>query len=206
VEDQFVEQFAGLGVDDGPAPRLSSEADDAARKAAVHAESGARRLSREIDMTDKTLVLGFYPNEEAADAAAAELRASGAADYEAIGVLALDADGALKEDKVGARSIGKGAGVGLALALLGPVGIGAGVVGGVAGGALFHKGLKLKDSDRARITSELTQGKAAVGVLSRPIDVPSVSAVLTHSGAILESHDLSYEDPPEGQEPSGPTS
>jgi hypothetical protein len=156
-------------------------------------------------MTQKTLVLGFFSNEEAADAAAATLRASGAADYDAIGVLALDADGALKEDKVGARSIGKGAGVGLALALLGPVGIGAGVVGGVAAGALFHNSLKLKDSDRARIASELTQGKAAVGVLSRPLDVSSVSAVLTQAGAILESHDLSYDDPPAEDESNAPT-
>jgi hypothetical protein len=156
-------------------------------------------------MTEKTLVLGFFSDEAAADAAAAGLRASGAAAHDAIGVLVLDEHGTLKEDKVGARSIGKGAGVGAALALLGPVGLGVGVVGGVAAGGLFHNGLKLKDLDRARIASELTRGKAAVGVLTRPIDVPSVSAVLTHAGAILESHDVSYEETPEDQETGGPT-
>jgi hypothetical protein len=43
------------------------------------------------------------------------LNASGAADYDAIGVLALDANGRLNEQKVGARSTGKGIGVGTAL-------------------------------------------------------------------------------------------
>ncbi|MDX6302933.1 MAG: hypothetical protein QOF53_4147, partial [Nocardioidaceae bacterium] len=38
-------------------------------------------------MTEKTLVLGIFDNETAADAAAAELRSSGAADRDAIGVL-----------------------------------------------------------------------------------------------------------------------
>jgi uncharacterized membrane protein len=122
------------------------------------------------------------------------LKASGAADYDAIGVLALDADGQLNEEKVGARSTGKGIGVGTALFLLGPVGVGVGVLGGAAVGALHHKGLQLDDSDRARITSELRSGKAAVGVLTREIDVPSVSARLTDFGGTLETHDVSDED------------
>ena len=62
----------------------------------------------------------------AADAAAASPKDSGLAKHEAIGVLAVDAKGKLKEDKVGARSTKKAAGVGAVLRLLGPVGIGAG--------------------------------------------------------------------------------
>jgi hypothetical protein len=144
-------------------------------------------------MTQKTLVLGFFDNELEADAAAAALRSSGAADRDAIGVLALDANGALKEEKVGARSIGKGAGVGAALFLLGPGAVGVGLIGGAAVGALHHKGLQLDGSDRARITSELQNGRAAVGVLARGIDVAPVSARLTDLGGTPESHDVSDE-------------
>src|SRR4051812_31651700 len=106
-------------------------------------------------MTSKTLVLAIFQEESPADEAAEALRASGAADRDAIGVLVLDANGGLRTDKVGARSIGKGAGVGAALALLGPIGVGAGVLGGAAVGALHHKGLQLTGSDRARISAEL---------------------------------------------------
>jgi hypothetical protein len=55
----------------------------------------------------------------AADSAAASLKGSGLAKHEAIGVLAVDAKGKLKEDKVGARSTKKGAGVGAVLWLCG---------------------------------------------------------------------------------------
>ena len=145
-------------------------------------------------MTSKTLVLAIFDDESAADEAAAALRSSGAADRDAIGVLALDANGGLKEDKVGARSMGKGAGVGAALFLLGPVGVVGGVVGGAAAGALHHKGLQLSGSDRARISAELTTGKAAVGVLARGIDVRPISATLADLGGSLETHDVSDED------------
>jgi Protein of unknown function (DUF1269) len=145
-------------------------------------------------MTSKTLVLAIFESESGAETAAEALRSSGTADRDAIGVLVLDANGGLKMDKVGARSIGKGAGVGAALALLGPIGVGVGVVGGAAVGALHHKGLQLTGSDRARISAELTHGKAAVGVLSRGVDVRPVSAALTDLGGTLETHDVSDED------------
>jgi uncharacterized membrane protein len=145
-------------------------------------------------MTSKTLVLAIFDDEPAADEAAAALRSSGAAEHDAIGVLALDANGGLKEEKVGARSMGKGAGVGAALFLLGPVGVVGGVVGGAAVGALHHKGLQLDGSDRARISSELTSGKAAVGVLVRGIDVRPISAKLADLGGRPETHDVSDEE------------
>jgi len=145
-------------------------------------------------MTDKTLVLGMFDDEAAADAAASALRASGAAEHDAIGVLTLDGKGGLKEDKVGARSTGKGAGIGAALFLLGPGAVGVGLIGGAAAGALHHKGLRLDGADRARITSELENGKAAVGVLVREIDVAPISARLTQFGGTPEAHDVSDED------------
>jgi hypothetical protein len=89
---------------------------------------------------------------------------SGLTSTDAIGVLAVDATGKLKEEKAGARSTGKGAGIGAALFLLDPAALGVGLIGGAAGGALHHKGLGLTDSDRERIGKELTNGKAAVGV------------------------------------------
>jgi hypothetical protein len=145
-------------------------------------------------MTNKTLVLAFFGDESAAEEAANKLRSSGAADRDAIGVLAVDPSGGLREDKVGARSIGKGAGVGAALFLLGPVGAGAAVVGGAAAGALHHKGLQLTGADRARIAAELTQGRAAVGVLARGIDVAPISQVLTGLGGTLEAYEVTGEE------------
>lgn len=145
-------------------------------------------------MTKKTLVLGFFENEMAADRAAEELKASGAADGDAIGVLALEPNGNLKEEKVGARSVGKGAGIGAALFLLGPGAVGVGLIAGGAAGALHHKGLQLDGSDRARISSELTNGKAAVGVLARGVDVQPITKRLAELGGVPESHDVSDEE------------
>ena len=63
-------------------------------------------------MSDRHLVLAVFPDEPAADNAAAALKDSGIADGDAIGILALDDKGKLKQDKVGARSTGKGAAIG----------------------------------------------------------------------------------------------
>ena len=63
-------------------------------------------------MADRQLVLAFFSDEPAADAAAAALKDSGIAHGDAVGILALDSNGKLKQDKVGARSTGKGAAIG----------------------------------------------------------------------------------------------
>ena len=91
-------------------------------------------------MSDRTLVLAIFDNEATADNAAAALKDSGLTSTDAIGVLAVDATGKLKEEKVGARSTGKGAGIGAALFLLGPAAIGVGVLGGAAAGACTTRG------------------------------------------------------------------
>jgi len=139
-------------------------------------------------MADRTLVLAIFEDEAAADNAAAALKDSGLTSTDAIGVLAVDATGKLKEEKVGARSTGKGAGVGAALFLLGPAALGVGVLGGAAAGALHHKGLKLTDSDRERIGRELTNGKAAVGVLTPFNESSMISAKLGEFGGSSEEH------------------
>jgi uncharacterized membrane protein len=140
-------------------------------------------------MAHKILTLALFNSETAADSAAASLRDSGLAKHDAIGVLALDDDGKIKVDKVGARSAGKGAGVGAVLWLLGPVGVGVGVVGGGLLGALHHKGLGLDDDDQARISKQLEDGHAAVGVLTEPDDASAVSAFLAEQGGATETHE-----------------
>ena len=144
-------------------------------------------------MADRQLVLAVFPDELAADNAAVALKDSGIAEGDAIGILALDSDGKLKQDKVGARSTGKGAAVGGVLVLLGPAALGVGVLGGAAAGALHHKSLGLTDADKARLTVELTAGKAAVGVLAHFDTAPAVSDRLTQLGGEPEAHELSDE-------------
>jgi uncharacterized membrane protein len=79
--------------------------------------------------------------------------------------------------------------VGAVLWLLGPVGIGAGVVGGGLLGALHHKGLGLDDDDQTRIGKELEGGRAAVGVLTASDDAEAVSDYLTKRGGASETHE-----------------
>ncbi len=141
-------------------------------------------------MAEKQLVLSFFGDEAAADAAAAMLKDSGLTAGEAIGLLVLDAEGNLRVDKVGARSWGAGAGIGACLLVLGPAALGVGIVGGTLAGGLHHKGLKLSDEDRARISGDLGAGKAAVGVLARIDEAPAVQSRLTELGGATSSHDV----------------
>ncbi len=141
-------------------------------------------------MAEKQLVLSFFADEPDADAAAAELKDSGIAPGDAIGLLVLDAAGNLKVDKVGARSWGAGAGIGACLVVLGPAALGVGIVGGTAAGGLHHKGLKLTDENKARISADLGVGKAAVGSLAKIEDAPMIQDRLTKLGGATSSHDV----------------
>ena len=144
-------------------------------------------------MADRQLVLAFFPDEPAADNAAAALKDSGIAHHDAIGILALDSDGKLKQDKIGARSTGKGAAIGGVLAVFSAAFLGPAVLGGVAVGALHHKNVGLSDGDKARLTVDLKEGKAAVGVTAHSDTAPAISDELTQLGGTSESHDLSDE-------------
>lgn len=144
-------------------------------------------------MADRQLVLAVFPNELAADNAAVALKDSGIAEGDAIGILVLDSEGKLKQDKVGARSTGTGAAVGGVLLLLGPAALGVGVAGGAAAGALHHKSLGVTDADKARVTVELTEGKAAVGVLAHLDTASAISDRLTQLGGTPQSHQLTDE-------------
>jgi len=155
-------------------------------------------------MANKTVVLAVFADEAAADSAAQAVKDSGLASHDAIGVLVLDDSGEVKAEKVGKRSTGKGAGIGLALALLTPVGLGVGIVGGGLLGALHHKGLGLDKDARQRLGSALTDGKAAVGVLSPASEATAVSAKLTDLGGTTESHTVTDDDLEEAHEAAAP--
>ena len=81
-------------------------------------------------MADRHLGLAVFPDEPAADSAAAALKDSGIAHKEAIGVLALNSDGKLKQDKVGKRSAGKGAAIGGVIAVFSTAVLGPAVLAG----------------------------------------------------------------------------
>src|SRR5215208_6872452 len=119
-------------------------------------------------MADRQLVLAVFPDELAADSAAAALKDSGIAHGDAIGILVLDADGKLKQDKVGAHSTGKGAAIGGVIGVFTTAFLGPAVVGGMAVGALHHKNLGLSDADKTRLMVELNAGKEAVYAMTNP--------------------------------------
>src|SRR3954467_6914274 len=148
---------------------------------------------RDRPMANRQLVLAVFPDELAADSAAVALKDSGIADGDSIGILALDANGKLKQDKVGARSTAKGAAIGGVIAVFSTALLGPAVLGGVAVGALHHKNLGLSDADKARLTVDLNAGKAAVGVMSHFDTAPAVSDRLTQLGGAPESHELTDE-------------
>lgn len=139
-------------------------------------------------MSDKTVVLAIFDDEMSADSAAPSLKDSGAAQGDAIGILVVDDKGKIKAEKVGKRSAGKGAGIGAALALFTPVGLGAGLIGGGLLGALHHKGLGLDQADRDRLGAELAGGKAAVGVLAPVPEAGYVATRLSELGGAPETH------------------
>ena len=148
-------------------------------------------------MAGKTVVLSFFKDEAAADDAVDSLKKWDKADNEikldVIGVLVVDAKGKIKTHKLGKRSVGKGAGIGIVLAVIAPPTLLAGVIGGGLLGAFHHKGLGLKASDRDRIASQLTDGQAAVGVLVAPGMAIDVSAKLSDLGGATEVHEVTEE-------------
>ena len=144
-------------------------------------------------MANKMVVLAIFNDEASADAAADALRKSGVAHHDAIGVLALNEKGEIKTHKIGKRSVGLGIGIGLVLALLTPIGLVVGLVGGGLLGALHHKGLGIDQADRDRIGSELQGGKAAVGVLAPVSEAKFVADKLTELGGVAETHEVSDE-------------
>ena len=138
------------------------------------------------------VILAIFPDEASADRAVQSLKDLDWADdsikLDSIGVLVLDDSGKVKTHKVGTRSTTKGVGVGAVLALLTPVGLAAGVVGGAVVGALHHKGLGLSPESSQALADDLRDGKAAVGVLvHNDAESAEVSARLVELGGSPEA-------------------
>jgi uncharacterized membrane protein len=149
-------------------------------------------------MGSKQLVLAFFENEAAADAAVDSIKQWNKADKDvklgAIGVLVKDEKGKIKTHKLGSRQTGLGA---VLFALAGLLSGGLTVLGGAVIGALvgslFHKGLGMSKDDLARIDGELDGGKAAVGILAKAEEAEAVSAKLTELGGAVEAHEVTEE-------------
>jgi hypothetical protein len=148
-------------------------------------------------MADQQVILGIFGDEAAADAAVEALKTWDEETIDikldAIGVLVVDDKGQIKEHKLGRRSGGKGAGIGLVLAVIAPPTLLAGVIGGGVIGHFHHAGLGMTQADRDRIAGELTGGKAAVGILAPIVDAAPISAKLASLGGTPEVHVVSDE-------------
>lgn len=148
-------------------------------------------------MSDKQVVISVFENEGAADAAVDSLKSwdkvSKDVKLGAIGVLVLDEKGQVKTQKMGKRSTGKGAGIGVVLAIVAPpLGAGTVVAGGLLG-ALHRKGLGLDEADRERLSAQLASGKAAVGVLARTDEADVIASKLKELGGDSEVHEATDE-------------
>jgi len=151
---------------------------------------------KEKFMADKQLVLAIFKDEAAAESAVGMLR-DGIDDYTEIdlgpiGILTLDEKGKIKERRMGQRSGGKGAAIGLAVAAVTPVGLAA-IVGGAAIGHFRQQAPGFSAEEQARITGELSGGKAALGVIVAPDKATLMQEILTDLGGKAEAHTVSDE-------------
>ncbi len=105
---------------------------------------------------------------------------------DAIGVLCLDEQGKVKDHKLGKHTVGKGAGIGLVLALATPVGWRPASWPVASSGRCTHKGLGLTDDNREQLGADLKDGKAAVGVLVEPHEADVLYAKLTELGGTVK--------------------
>jgi hypothetical protein len=144
------------------------------------------------------VVLAIFPDEAAADSAVDSLKAWDKIDDDiklsAIGVLVLDDKGKVKTHKAGSRSVPKGVGIGVVLAVLAPpVSLLGGILGGAAVGALHHKGLGLPKAEREALAADLAAGKAAVGVLATEDETQSIADKLAELGGTVRAHAVADE-------------
>jgi uncharacterized membrane protein len=144
----------------------------------------------------KQVVVAIFPDEGTADTAAQSLKEWDKLDDDvklnAVGILVLDDKGKIKTQKIGRRSWGKGAGIGVVLAALTPPTLLAGALAGGVLGGLHHKGLGIDGAERDAISEALTNGRAAVGALVADSQAPLVSDKLGELGG--ELHVLSPSD------------
>ena len=154
---------------------------------------------------NKHVIIGYFPNKEAATEAAQQLKEWDKAHDDiklgGMGILTWE-NGKIKTRKVGNRAGGTGAKWGLILGaatgiLSGGVtligGAAVGVVGGAVAGSLFHKQLGLTDADKERLQQHLQNGGAAVVVMADADEVNPASAELTSLGSRVEDYEVPEE-------------
>jgi hypothetical protein len=144
-------------------------------------------------------VWAVFDSEDAAVAAGKSLKEWDKADDDiklgAIGVLHMSEKGKLKAKKLGPRSTGKGALIGVVtgalIAIFAPATlIGGAIAGGALGGVLgvFHKkGLGLSDEQKDKIKANLDTGKGLLVVLVDDYEVNDTKAKLADLGGQTDS-------------------
>jgi uncharacterized membrane protein len=149
------------------------------------------------------LVLAFFDTEQAADAAAEQLKGWDKANEDiklgAIGVMTIGDGGKMKTRNYGPRNVGRGAKIGAVLGLIVALTPGVNVIGGLvwgalAGGAvgsLSKKGLGMSDEDLHLIGAELQAGHSALTVLCSEDEVVATTAELGKLGGKTRSFELS---------------
>jgi uncharacterized membrane protein len=153
------------------------------------------------------LVIAYYLNEAAAEAAAEDLKKWDKANDDiklgAIGVITLNhSNGEIEVNEVGQRNTRKGAlwgtaiGAGLGIltagiALIPGLIIGAAVGGGI--GALDHKSLGMTDEDVHELAAHLKNGGAALGVMCDDFEVEATAAKLAEEGGRTGEFKLAVE-------------
>jgi uncharacterized membrane protein len=161
---------------------------------------------------NRHLILAYFPDVDAADAAGRQLKHwdkdEGEIKLGGMGIIT-EHDGKLKTHLIGARAGGTGAKwgailggtAGLATGVMVAVGvltggIGlipgaiAGLVAGAAGGSLFHKRIGMTDADRARLEDHLRSGGAALAVMTDAVEMEPTKAEIAALGGAVEDYYL----------------
>jgi uncharacterized membrane protein len=152
---------------------------------------------------DSELVIAYFPSAEEAQEAGKQLKEWDKdlkhVKLGAISIMTMNDEGKLKEDKVGARSGGKGAKWGLiAGAALGILSGGATLIGGALvglaagglGGSLFHKKIGMSDADQAKLVTHLKDGGAALAVMLDLEEMEATVSQLNRMGAEVATYNI----------------
>ncbi len=153
------------------------------------------------------LVVGYYVNSAAAEAAAEDLKAWNKADdaikLGAIAVLTIDPKtGELKAEDVGQRNTRSGALWGTAIgAVVGILSGGIGFIpglllgagGGAAIGAMGHKQVGMSDEEHAEMVDRLRSGGAALAVMADDFEVEPLKAEMAEIGGYVKDYDVPEE-------------
>jgi uncharacterized membrane protein/predicted flap endonuclease-1-like 5' DNA nuclease len=153
------------------------------------------------------LVVAYYVNAAAAEAAAEDLKDWDKADDDiklgAIGIITLNPhNGEVEVREIGQRNTKRGAlwgtaiGAGLGIltagiALIPGMLAGAAIGGGL--GTLNHKSLGMTDEDVANLAAHLKHGGAALGVMCDDFEVAATTAKLVEEGGRTESYEVAQE-------------